>query len=354
WETCLLEPHPDSAMEAYARKRQGMPNPTVRYFAPTPWLARAVVDMHPEYGMLMHLDKTTADLIGLVVSQENSCRFCYAVVRMLLWMQGMSRARIERVEQELARDDLPARTAAAIAFARSQSRLGPPQARQAREALRCAGFSDDELKEIAFTVAHTDFMNRVYTIPAIPVGAVERMTDQVHVRLLRPLLGRIIRSRHARGQATAQAEVPAYPYARLVRACGGSPIAALLGQTIAEMWESPHLPRRCKLLMLAVVAKGLGCEGCAAEMHDLLGAEGLDEATAEQILAHLDAPDLDPVERLLLPFARATIWYEPAALQRRARALRDQLPEPAFLEAIGVAALANGLCRMAATVMEEA
>ena len=117
-------------------------------------------------------------------------------------------------------------------------------------------------------------------------------------------------------------------------------------------WASPHLTRRCKLLMLAVVARGLGCEVCALEVGEALRGEGLTETTITQALTHLDAPELDPVERLLVPFARDTIWYEPAPMQRRARALRDRLTGPQLLEAIGVAALANGLCRMSAMVLD--
>ena len=56
WESCLIEPSSDRALEAYARRKGGLPNPIVRYFAPVPWLARALVDLHPEYGMLMHLE----------------------------------------------------------------------------------------------------------------------------------------------------------------------------------------------------------------------------------------------------------------------------------------------------------
>jgi len=37
---------------------------------------------------------------------------------------------------------------------------------------------------------------------------------------------------------------------------------------------------------------------------------------------------------------------KPAQMQRRARALRDRLSDPQVLEAIGVAALGNGLCRL--------
>lgn len=40
-----------------------------------------------EFGLLLQLDQRTADLIGLVVSQEDSCRFCCAAVRATLWFQ---------------------------------------------------------------------------------------------------------------------------------------------------------------------------------------------------------------------------------------------------------------------------
>ena len=352
WESCLVEARPDRALESYARRRLGISNPAIRYFAPVPWLARAVVDLHPEYGFLMHLDQNVADLVALVVSQENSCRFCYAGVRALLWFQGMSKARIQRVEQDLTRADLPPRTVAAIAFGRSQSRSGPPAARAAREALGRAGFGADELKEIAFVVASTDFGNRAQTIPAIPPRPIERIPDQLHLRLLRPLINRILQNHRSRGRPTPLHRVPSYPYAHLVEVYAGSPIAPALGRTIDEMWASPHLTRRCKLLMLAVVARGLACEVCALEVGEALQRDGLKKAVLAQVLTHLDAPELDPVERLLVPFARETIWYEPAQVQRRARALRDHLTGPQLLEGIAVAALANGLCRMGAMVLD--
>jgi AhpD family alkylhydroperoxidase len=352
WEACLLDPRRDRALESYARRKMGMPVPSIRYFASVPWLARALIDLHPEYGLLMHLDQHTADVLTLIVSQENSCRFCYAAQRALLWAQGMSEARIQRVEQNLSRADLGPRTPAAIAFGRSQSRVGPAAAREARQALRRAGFGDDEMKEIAYTVAITDFSNRAHTIPAIPSRPVERMPEQIHMRLVRPLINRILQRHRSRGRATPLASLPSYPYVRLVKAYAGSPIAPVLAQTIEEMWASPLLTRRCKLLMLAVVARGLGCQVCALEVGEALQRDGLHEPALTQVLTHLDAPELDVLERLLVRFARDTIWFEPAALQRRTRGLRDYLSGPQLLEAIGVASLANGLCRMGAMVMD--
>jgi AhpD family alkylhydroperoxidase len=353
WESPLVEPFPDPALQSYARRRWGIPNPTIAYFAPVPWLARAVIDLHPEYGLLMHLDETVADLIVLVVSQENSCRFCYAATRGLLWAQGMSWTRIQRIEQDLTRADLPPQTMAAVAFGRSQSRSGPAGARAAREALHRSGLGVDEMKEIAFTAALTDFNNRALTIPAIPAYPIESLPDRLHVRLLRPLLGLIVKRHRYRGRPTALDPVPHYAYGRLIESYAGSPSGAILARTLAEMWASPHLTRRSKLLILAVIARGLGCEVCAPEVSEALGREGLKQSTLAQVLTHLDAPELDPIERLLVPFARETIWYEPASIQRRARTLRARLSNPQLLEAIGVAALANGLCRMGATVLDQ-
>jgi AhpD family alkylhydroperoxidase len=352
WEQCLIEPLPDRALESYARRRHGMPFPSIRYFAPVPWLARALIDLHPEYGLLVHLDQNVADLVALVVSQENSCRFCYAAVRALLWGQGMTMVRIQRVEQDLTRADLPPRTVAAIAFGRSQSRSGPSGARAARDALHRAGFGADEMKEIAFAVANTDFSNRAYTIPAIPSLPIERMPEQLHIRVLRPVLSWMLERHRFRGRAATLERTVSDPYARLVAAYAGSPIAPALARTLEEMWASPHLTRRCKLLMLAVIARGLACEVCAVEVGEALRGEGVKDATLDQVLTHLDAPELDPIERLLVPFARETIWYEPAPLQRRTRTVSDGLSRPQLIEAIGVLSLGNGLCRLGAMVLD--
>jgi len=72
WGECLLEPRRDRALEAFAREKQGVPNPNVAYFASVPWLARAFVELHPEYGLLQRLDPAVADLVSMIVSQENS------------------------------------------------------------------------------------------------------------------------------------------------------------------------------------------------------------------------------------------------------------------------------------------
>jgi AhpD family alkylhydroperoxidase len=354
WESCCIEPRPDRALEAYARQRMGVPNLGVRYFSAVPWVVHAMVDLNVGNGLLMHLDLRTADLIGLVVSQENSCRFCYSAVRAVLWFLGMDKERIQRIEQDLSRADLTPAARAALEYARCQSRTGPSGAHAAWAALRGAGISAAEAREIAFSVALTDFSNRLHTIPAIPTLPVERLSERWVMRLLRPLIDRVMSSHRRRGSAVAAvAMAPGVPYAGLIAAFGHSPIGAALARALDEMWASTVLSRRCKLLIFAVVSRGLPCEVCEVEVGQALQREGLDAIAVSRLLTHLDGPELEPLERLLMQFARETLWYEPATLQRHTRVLRNQLGTEQLIEAIGVAALANGLCRMAAVVMAE-
>ncbi len=80
----------------------------------------------------------------------------------------------------------------------------------------------------------------------------------------------------------------------------------------------------------------------------LLEQEGLKRSKTEEILAHLGSAELDPIESTIVPYARETIRYRhPADIQRRGREVRAVLSEEQFLELIGVATLANMVCRLA-------
>ena len=176
WEPCFMEARQDRDLEAYARRRMGLPNAAVRYFAAAPWVARTAIDLHPEFGLLVHLNQQTADLIGIVVSQENSCRFCFAAVRAVLWFQGMDRQRVQRIEQEVARHDLPLPVRAAIDYARSQSRTGPAGAHAAWAALRHAGVGAVEARRSRSRWPSTTLQQAAYGVcdPADAAGACTR------------------------------------------------------------------------------------------------------------------------------------------------------------------------------------
>jgi len=199
-----------------------------------------------------------------------------------------------------------------------------------------------------------DWGNRLHTAMAIPPAPMEHAPESLPMRLARPLIERIVRRSRSRGSAVTPSQTRSdTPYAGLVAAFGASPIGPALARTFDSMWASTVLSRRCKLLMFGVISRGLPCELCELEVAHALQKEGLDAGTTTRLLSHLDGPELEPVERLLMAYARETLWYQPATLQRHTRALRDQLSTEQLVEAVGVIALANGVCRMAAVVMAE-
>ena len=221
------------------------------------------------------------------------------------------------------------------------------------ESLRVAGYSDAEIREIAFSVACIAFFNRICTFPALPPQSWEQLADRWFMRLLRPLYARMVRGWRKRGQPASFAQPPQGPFAGLLLQFDGSPIGPVLASALEDLWASPILSRRSKALMFAVVGRGLGCESSGAEIAAVLEDEGLSPTDAEQILAHLGGPGMDAEETALLAFARDTIRYEPIQIQRRARELRERLSAAQFVEAIGVVALANTLCRLCAALSRQ-
>lgn len=350
WDQCLLEPAPDRKAEAALRRETGAAPGWIRYFLGCPWLPKAAIRLGIDNKLLVDLDFPTVDLIALVVSQENSCRYCYAVTRMALRILGMSEERMQQLEQRLASGELEPKAAAAIRFARRMTRASPLVTPQDLESLRAAGFSDAQIREIAFSVACIAFFNRISTIPALPPQSWEQLADRWFMHLLRPMYARMVRGWRKHGQPASFARRPEGPFAGLLLQFEGSPIGPVLATVLNDLWASPILSRRSKALMFAVIGHGLGSQGSRDEVARVLEAEGLTPVDAEQILAHLGGPGLDADERALLAFARDTIWYEPIQIQRRARELRERLSTAQFVEALGVVSLANSLCRLCAAL----
>ncbi len=350
WDQCLLDAAPDRQAEAALRRETGAAPGWIRYFLSCPWLSRAAMRLGVDNKLLVHLDFQTMDLLALVVSRENSCRYCYSVTRMQLRILGMSEERMQQLEQRLAGGELEPKAAAAVHFARRMTRSTPLVTPLDLEPLRAAGYGDAEIREIAFTVASVAFFNRLSTIPALPPQSWEQLADRWFMRLFRPLVAYMIRGWRKRGQPDSFAHPPEGPFAALLMQFEGSPIGPALASTLEGLWASAILSRRCKALMFAVIGHGLGCQSSREEIAGVLKAEGLAPADAEKILAHLGGPGVDSDESLLLAFARDSIWYEPIQIQRRARELRARLSAAQFVEALGVVSLANSMCRLRAAL----
>ena len=324
WEDCLLEPRRDRALEAFARETQGVPNPTIAYFASVPWLARALVELHPEYGLLQRLDPDVADLVSLIVSQENSCRFCYSAVRRDALGAGHEQGP-DRPHRAGPRGGRPAAAHARRHRLRpAQSRSGPPARSGACAALRAAGVTNRRAEGGRLRRRGHRLQQPRHTIPAIPTAA-------------------------ARAHARAVAYAPAAAAGRPDAAQPPPPWRAAPLEHAPDSRTRDLVRRLCRLADRAGAgAHARGDVGVAAPDAALQAADArghrarpvvrrlrrrarvrrsqpraCEGAALERILTHLDGPELDATERLLVPFARETIWYEPAAHPApRARAAR--------------------------------
>ncbi len=348
WEAPpLVEPRRDPELERAARKRFGLTPPSLRYLLAVPWVAELSNNLY--FGRWVQLSFDLDDLVFLVVSRDNSCRLCYSASRVLLRIMGFPDTRINAIEEDLFTAELDARERLALDFVRRISRSNPLASAEDKKVLRDAGYSGTEIKELAFAAVRAVGGNRLTTLLALPPEFTERLANTRLLGLVRPFLRRRFERLRQHGEAESLPdELKTGPFTYLVQALDGLPIARSLREMLDACWSSRILSSRAKALVFAVVARGLGCPHSEEEALRLLEDEGLKRSKTEEILAHLGSAELDPIEATIVPYARETIRYRhPADIQRRGREVRAALSEEQFLELIGVATLANMVCRLA-------
>jgi uncharacterized peroxidase-related enzyme len=352
WGECLLEPRRDAEIEQRLRRRFGRVSPGVAYFADCPWLSESLAGLNAQMMTSVCLDHDLIEMASVVVSHDNACRYCYATTRALLRFLGHSEERIRGLERDLLTAEFAPRERAAFDYARRLSRANPLPTPADAARLREVGFNDLEIVELAGNVALVLFHNRLATLAALPPQRFEALPDRWWALLLRPIAA--IYARRIRRHAPVtplRAEQREGPFAPVVRALDGLPLAGELHSFLDVLWRSQALPVRTKALVFGVVARGLGCAASEGEATRLAVAAGLAPDDVAEALAHLTSPALDPIEAAALPFARETIWYQPANIQRRSRDMRDSLPRAAYVELLVTASAANMVCRLCPAIV---
>ena len=350
WETCLLEPVHNPAAERALRKALGVVPPGFTYFLDSAWGPAAAIAFDLGHLPLRHLSSKVAEMVALVVSQDNACRYCFNMTRGVLGILGFSDARIRRLEEDLRTAELDAAELAALQFARRVSRAAPPVGLSDVAPLRALGCSNAAIAELAAVAAINVFYNRTATLPALPYQAADELFRRPTVRLFGPLVRRWMRPRRRRAPTPLAAEARVGPFAPFVTALEGLPVAPRLHTVIRACLHGSTLGPRATAMVFAVVARGIGCAVSEREATQLLLADGMPEHDIEPALAHLAAPSLGPLERAVAALARDSVWPQPASLQRHARTIRPLFTPQQFVDLIGVAALANALCRLSIAV----
>ena len=259
WEACLLEPVHDRRTEWQLLKTFGFMPASAKYFLDCPWIIRAMIALDLTRVPLVYVRPKLAELMALVVSQDNSCRYCYAATRSILKIFGFPEAHIRRLEENLLTADLKPQYRVALEFARRVSRAAPLASRRDAAPLLAAGYNEAAVREITLLAALNVFYNRMSTLPALPPGELEGMAETWSVRLLRPLVRRLLVPRWGAQPEELPAERRTGPFAPFVLALNGLPSAGRLRGVIDDAWSSPALSRRAKAWVFAVIARGLGC-----------------------------------------------------------------------------------------------
>jgi alkylhydroperoxidase family enzyme len=332
----------DPAIEREAKARTGMVSEFVHYILRSRWILEVALTRTPR----SYASADDLNLAEFAASQENACRHCYGAMRAILRVLGHSEAQIVRLERDRQAAELGERGRAIIDFARALARSNPRPTRAETEALERVGFSRNHAVELALSVAFACFFNRMSTFLAIPADPqIEALPSSLMNRLLGPLVRKKIRGKPLPAPA-GPFPPPDVPFGKVVPLLGPVPGAQLLGRTLEAAFASDVLPPRARTLVFAVVARTIGCELCEDEARCALATQGIDAAETERVLGHLASPRLDPLEAILVPYARETARYRPAVIQERTRALVKEIGPDRTLEAVGTAALANAVVRL--------
>jgi alkylhydroperoxidase family enzyme len=342
WPECLVPPvpHPPE-LERFVAQHMGAVPAWLGRLAPVPWVAQTMARIH---GPVAHIDQHLCEYIGMVVSRDNSCRYCFGIQRALFKILGYHEALITALERDFHTAAIAPEDRVALEFARRLSRADPRPGAIDRDELARAGFSPPAIAEIAFTAAAGVYANRVATLLALPPEPLEQEIERPLFRFIRPLVALRMRARPR--PKPAPAVIQDGPFARVVDALTGSPAAATLRTAIDDALASPVLPRRTKALMLAVVARALGCASGEDEARIILSGDGYAAADVDDVLRHLGSPRLSVIESRLVPFARDSVRYQTAVIQARMHEACDGLSTEETIETVGVLALGNALSRL--------
>lgn len=341
WGECRLPRGPVSPELGAELKRLtgGRPRWLSR-LSPVPWVARSLALLSTK--AIVHADRSLCEQIALIVSRENSCRYCYGVQRALFKIIGQRERDIDALERSFDLGELKANHRVVLEMARKLARA---ESRPSPGELQALADKEGQeaLAEIVFVVAGVGYSNRVATFLLLPP---ETQVEQLGRRSWPPvrwLAARRLMRRHAVAPLTDAGHGPCAPALELLV---GLPCGSSLAEVVAEAFASPHLPTRTKLLMMAVVGRALGCAIADEETRRALVAEGVSAEERERIVDHLGERSVDPRESALLRFARDSIRYRYDAIQRTMEQLESMLSTEELVEAVGIASLANLVCRL--------
>jgi len=344
WGDPILPVFKDSEWEAEVKAELGRVPDLMTRVSPSHWLRKAILNW--ERLPIKHFPVRLGDIGALVTAQENACRYCYGVARSQMRLFGYSERMINNIEREMQLAELDVKDRTFIQFCRNLARSNPRPPKADRDNLIRLGFTKLAVAEMAFLITNHCFYNRVATfISCLPMYELENLAGSFLGRLFRPLIARKLRNLGLK--KVDPLDQSPNPFHKVVLALSGLPAAALLNEALKGAFDSEVLSQELKVLMFAVVAHSLECKFCQTESKNMSLSYGITELEFDSSISSLTSPRLNDQEKKILAWTRETVHFQTADIQKRNRILAQEIEKDVFLEAIGVASLANTTVRLA-------
>ncbi len=344
WADPILPSVKNTEWEAQVKKEMGQVPDLLTRVSPSNWLREVLLKSLRI--RVNEFPRHLGDIGTLVCAQENACRFCYGMARTQMRLFGYSNKMINGVEQDMLMAELNQKDRTFIRFCRSLARSNPRPPKKERDKLLKLGFSELAVSEMAFHIARECFINRVVTfISSPPMYGFERLPKSFIGRFLRPMIAWKIRS-----SAWVNQDPLPEPQGRfdgVMKALTGIPAAVIISDGLEGVFASKVLSDELKVLMFAVVARSLSCRFCHGATTEMAIELGFSELEFEEALSTLTSPRLSVQEQKILAWTRETVHYQTGPMQKRIKALSQEIDNEVLLEAIGLASLANSVVRLA-------
>ncbi len=350
WDDPLVEAHESTPLRRTFRRRAGLVPNVVPYLAPHPWLYHPFLFLSAP--TVEHIDADLVSAICFVVARDNACRFCFGTFWSFLRMAGYTKADLDRLEGEMYLGDRdPVEEAALrLAIRVSQGRL-QAHAGASADDLHEQGLSAPAIREVVGAAVLGTLVNRTSTMLSAPVNhRLEDMTASWYFDLLQPVVGPLLSGwqRLSPRVPPLSADRVTGPLAAWTGTLEGTSIGYVL-QDLTTQWlhHEYALSLRTKLLMLAVVARGLHAAALEQTAYRLLVQRTeTARSEAEAIVDHFAGAVEPDREAGLLQLARAAIRYEAGHIQRAARRHTQGLTRDETIDAVASIALTNALARL--------
>jgi alkylhydroperoxidase family enzyme len=220
--------------------------------------------------------------------------------------------------------------------------------------LREQGHGDTAIREIAGVAVMSTLINRLATMLAAPLSEdTEVLIGRWYFDVLRPVLRLLLngwqRTRPPLAPPLRRDDVDG-PFAPWTERLAGTNVGHHVHNVVTQWTQDESaLPLRTKLLVLAVVARGLHCGALETRAIDLIVRRcELARRDVESAVRHLRGTVLDDRDAALLRLARESIRYEAGRIQTTVRERTQPLSRAETIDAVATLGLSNALARLRA------